>query len=40
MDRELLEGIVSALERIADAVEKLESKGIMVWIGEQKPEDN
>ena len=35
-----LEALNSSMKRIADGIEKLESKGILVWIGEQKPEEN
>lgn len=35
-----LDQILKALERIASALEKLEGKGILVWLGEQKPDEN
>lgn len=40
MMKEQMEALNDSFKRIADAVEKMESKGVLFWIGEQKPEDN
>lgn len=40
MKDETMQEICRNLDRIAAALEKLEGRGILVWIGEQKPEDN
>jgi len=40
MMKEQLESLNHNMARIAEALEKLEHKGILVWLGEQKPEEN
>ena len=40
MMKEKLQELNASMARIAEALEKLESKGILVWLGEDKPDKN
>lgn len=37
---QVLAEISESMRRIASSLDSLEKKGVLMWIGEQKPEDN